>query len=101
MLPNILVPVERLSVGGYATGIRENTAFTLVFHNLNRRFIVAKKVEYRSVKTNSNAEVVSSMCQDNKSIWKWLDAQNSIDTDIFEGCGIKKNKINNENKTLK
>ena len=46
MLPNILVPVERLSVGGYATGIRENTAFTLVFHNLKRRFIVAKKVEY-------------------------------------------------------
>ena len=57
MLPNILVPVERLSVGGYATGIRENTAFTLVFHNLKRRFIVAKKGRI-SVKTNSNAEVV-------------------------------------------
>ena len=34
MLPNILVPVEKLSVGGYATGIRKDTEFTLVFHNL-------------------------------------------------------------------
>ena len=44
---------------------------------------------------------VSSMCQDNKSIWKWLDASNSMDTDIFEGRDTKKNKINDKNKTLK